>query len=804
MKTIFNIARTELAQLFYSPIAWFLLVAFWFQSGLEYYNALYDILMLQEMGGINLTYISNLSSRIFTPPYGIWVSIVRNLYLYLPLLTMGLMSREISSGTIKLLYSSPIGVRQIIFGKFLAMMIYNAILMLILVLIITLAVFNIEAADTGMLFTALLGIYLLLGTYTAIGLFMSTLTSYQVIAALSTLAILALLNYVGTIWQEIDFIRDLTYFLSISGRVDQILLGLVTSKDIIYFLAIISVFLSFSIFKLKSYQESKPAFIRMTRYIGVFIITLAIGYISSRPGMIGYRDTTERKNMTLTPNTQEILKQTGDTSIHITSYINLLDDRYPYGQPQERNVDMRRWEPYLRFKSDINFKYVYYYDSSYDQHLYKYNPGVSIDELAERYEKSYRINLKQFKTPEQIRKEIDLKPERNRYVMLLEYNQQKTFLRLYDDMFVFPGETEVAAALKRLMQVKLPKIAFVQGGLERSIDKSGEKQYKMLTNEITFRYSLINQGFDVEGVNLKTQDIPNDISALVIADPLLQFDTATVNKIVQFIDNGGNLLLAAEPERKEIFKPFLSKLGVELIDGMLVQPSDDFSPDLIKSFVTKEGALLTKSLQGDAEDSLCVTLSGASALSYTNNGPFTVTPFLMTEGKKSWNKRTIPDIKDLESAARLKQLTANENPSVRESTNALETLNQANNKLLKSIGYAPEEGDQNTSLPAVVGLTRNINGKEQRIVIAGDADFLSNGELSRNNIKTANFNFSTALFNWFSNGEFPIDTSRPKPKDNSLHLTRNSLEALRISLLAIIPGILIISASILLIRRRRK
>lgn len=805
MKTIINIARTELAQLFYSPIAWFLLVAFWFQSGLEYYNSLQDILTQQDLGGINLIYLTELTSRIFAPPYGIWVNIVRNLYLYLPLLTMGLMSREISSGTIKLLYSSPISVKEIVFGKFLAMMIYNAILMLILVIIVILALFHINAADSGILLSALFGIYLLLGTYTAIGLFMSTLTSYQVVAALSTLAILGLLNYVGTIWQDIDFVRDLTYFLSISGRTDQMLWGLITTKDVIYFVSIISVFLAFSIFKLKSYQESKSGLVKASRYIGAFIITLVVGYFTSRPGVIGYWDTTARKTMTLTPNTQEILKQTGDSSIHVTSYINLLDDRYFYGQPQERNADMRRWEPYLRFKPNIDFKYVYFYDSSYDDHLYKYNPGVTIDELAERYEKSFRINLKKFKKPEEIRKEIDLRPEHNRYVMLLEYNGQKTFLRLFNDMIVFPSETEVAAALKRLMQAKLPKIAFVQGELERSIDKAGEKHYKMLTNEITFRNSLINQGFDVEAVNLKNNDIPDDISALVIADPLEPFDTIAIRKVQQFIDSGGNLLLAAEPGSQELLKPFLSMVGVRLKEGMLVQPSNDFSPDMVKTVLTKEGGSLTSALQKNAEDSLPVTMIGASALEYDQQGPFTITPLVMSPAEKSWNKYKRPSMEEIESASRRGDPEISNYGVIVEAVHPSSSDNtQVNQDQSKSIRYIPAEGDQNIALPTVVGLTRKINGKEQRIVVSGDADFLNNMELARMNMTTANFNFSTALFSWFSYSEFPIDTSRPRAKDNSLNLTKNSLDAIRVILLGIIPGILILSGAILLIRRRRK
>ena len=90
MKTIVKLAKTELALLFYSPIAWFLLVAFLFQAGLAYTGTIENLLISQEMGGRRLQYLTFLTMKVFAPNSGIWPALVRNLYLYLPLLTMGL------------------------------------------------------------------------------------------------------------------------------------------------------------------------------------------------------------------------------------------------------------------------------------------------------------------------------------------------------------------------------------------------------------------------------------------------------------------------------------------------------------------------------------------------------------------------------------------------------------------------------------------------------------------------------------------------------------------------------------------
>ncbi len=805
MKATLKIAKTELALLFYSPIAWFLLVAFLFQCGLAYTGAIEGYLTQQEMGGRGLKYLTFLTSKIFSPPYGIWPSLAGKLYLYLPLLTMGLMSRETSSGTIKLLYSSPIKVREIILGKFLAMMFYNLVLILILSLIVVCALFNVHSADAGLLFSALFGLYLLLCAYAAIGLFMSCLTSYQVVAALSTLVLLAVLSYIGKMWQDKDFVRDLTYFLSIAGRADHMLLGLVTTKDILYSLVIIFVFLGFSVYKLQSDRESKPIWVKISRYTLIVIGALALGYITSRPGLIGYWDNTATKTMTLTEGGQKILKETGEAPIEVTSYINLLDNRFWYGRPDQRNEDMARWEPYLRFKPDIKFNYVYYYDSTGDKNLFKYNPGMTLRSLAEKYAKSMKIDLSMFRTPAEIHKLIDLRPEQNRYVMQLKYKDRTTFLRLFDDQIVFPTEAETGAALKRLMQARLPKIAFLQGELERSIDKAGDRHYDFLTNQITFRYSLVNQGFDVETLSLKDQDVPGDIAALVIADPKVPFDTVTLSKIRRYIAAGGNLLIAGEPGKRSVLNPILAPLGVELMDGMLVQQSKNFSPDLIQSFLSPMATGFTRKLKEDAEDSLCVTMRGAAALRYTTGGAFAIRPLVMTDSLTSWNKKNKPDQEQIETAEDAS------NPVISLPAGTIVTYigetpeeGKKKNPDWKGLAYDAEQGDQKGPLPVAVSLTRMVNGRQQRIVVAGDADFLSNSELGRQNIKTANFDFSTAIFSWFSYGQFPIDGYRPPSLDKQLSLTDSGFSFLKVLLLGILPGLVLLVGSITLIRRKRK
>ena len=766
MKTVFKIAGTELRSLFYSPIAWFLMIVFMVQCGQAYLYMLDDTARAQELQMLGIT---SLTQRIFLSLTGVFGNVMGKLYLYIPLLTMGLISREINGGTIRLLYSSPVKVQQIVFGKYVAMMIYSLVLIAIVGIFMIAGMFNIRSADGGMLLSGTLGFYLLLCAYSAIGLFMSCLTTYQVVAAVSTFIMIGILSYIGELWQGIDVVRDLTYFLSLSGRTEHMLSGLITTKDVMYFVIIVYIFLGLTIYKLKSGRESKPALVKAGRYALIVFSALAIGYITSRPALTGYWDVTANKSRTLTPNAQRIIRALGDEPLEVTTYNNLLGRYAYYGLPERINMDLSRWEPYLRFKTSMNFHYVNYYDSAYDDKwMYTHYPGKTNREMADMNAKNFKLKLSMFKSPEEIHKIIDLKPELNRYVVQLKYKDRTTFVRVFDDPRIFPGETEMSAAFKRLLAAKLPKVAFLSGDLERDINKIGERNYKILTNTPSFRYSLVNQGFDVDTLSLETAEIPADISTLVISDPRTALSAASLAKIQRYIDKGGNLLIAGEPGKQALLNPLLEKIGVQLLDGVLVQPSKELAPDLVQAELTPAVVGFYKGLTRSYKDSMKVTMPGATGLSYTPTSGYTVTPLLLTNGRQSWLKK---DKLVVDSA---------------------------------DIVYLPANGDRKISVPAALSLTRQIDGREQRIVVTGDADFISNAELNRFNVKNANFFFSTALFSWLSYGEFPIDTSRPDAKDNWIKVTAEQVDLIRILTIWVFPGLLFVFGTILLIRRKRK
>lgn len=230
MKTIFRIAQTELRLFFYSPIAWLILIIFAFQAGMAFCDTFSYQLQNKALGRGQIPFQTVI---LLLGDSGSFFKVLNNLYLYIPLLTMALMSREYSSGSIKLLYSSPVTNFQIIGGKFLAMMLYGGLMLVILLLQVVFAFIFVKNLDIPLILSGLLGIYLVLCAYSAIGLFMSTLTSYQIVAAVGTLVILTCLNFVGGLWQDIPVVQEITYLLNeaaiLAARANR---RFITNKDL--------------------------------------------------------------------------------------------------------------------------------------------------------------------------------------------------------------------------------------------------------------------------------------------------------------------------------------------------------------------------------------------------------------------------------------------------------------------------------------------------------------------------------------------------------------------------------------------
>lgn len=753
MKKIFRIAKLELSILFYSPIAWLILIIFIVQTGLTYTDLLYSQETNQQLGRP----LNVLSKVLFAGEDGILATIQRNLYLYIPLLTMGLFSRETHSGSIKLLLSSPVRMKEIVFGKYLSMMVYGFFLCLILSSFILTASFSIENLDTEFVIGGILGIYLLICAYASIGMFMSSITSYQVVAAISTLAVLALLNFIGHVGQQYDFIRDITYWISISGRADNMVNGLVSTKDILYFLLVTGLFIALTVFKLRDERKSFSTLIKVGRYSTLILAVIAIGYITSLPKLNFYYDTTRFKDRTLTKSSQELVNRIKDPVI-INTYTNVIHYSARNGSPENRIEDLKHFEKYRRFLPTMKMNYISYYDT-----LPRYNDTTkTLVELAKSKASALKFDFEDLWTPEKIRKEKNLIEEDNRLVRFIHMGDKSTPLRMFDDIFQYPGESEISAAFKRMLDGPA-KIGILASNGERDVNSMEDGSYYIITKGLNVRNSLLNQGFDIKEIKFSDSTyIPEGLDVLIIADPKKPYTRVELDAILKYIDEGNDVLIASEPGREDLINDILKNLGVEVGKGQLLQESENFEFDLIQSVFTPLAAKYGQSFYQDA----IVTLEGASFLSYSDTTNFNIDPILITNPKKVWNKT--------------------EKFNLQEARVEFDSLH--NRKIMA---------------PVAIALTREINNKNQKIMVLGDADFMGNSEMNRRSPNSVNPSFTVRMFKWFTDGEYPVSSARPAAIDKVIKLSRSEILWVKAIYAAIIP-LLIGGVGFFILKRRKR
>ena len=287
MNVLIRIIRTELRLLFYTPIAWILLAAFWLQATFAFIN-IFEQAFIAEASTkpwqeLTKSILVNFAATQFISDEAtsFFPQIVQYFYLYISLLTMHLMSRELESGSITLLYSSPIAKWQLIGGKFLSIILYGLTFIITLFIFCLLTDHFIEGFDYTIVPTSLLGVFLIMGLYGAIGLFISSLTANQTTAAVITITALSA-------WNNIDMIQSLKW-LSINQALESFWQGHLLLSDICYFVIMTLLFLGLSIIRLQHLLKRQPLPITITQYFIFVIAILILSFMTSRNSLSNRR-----------------------------------------------------------------------------------------------------------------------------------------------------------------------------------------------------------------------------------------------------------------------------------------------------------------------------------------------------------------------------------------------------------------------------------------------------------------------------------------------------------------------------------
>jgi ABC-2 type transport system permease protein len=229
------IARRELSSYFCSPIAYVVMAVFLLACGFLFWDD-------------------------FQPGQ---VAVMRNLFDWMvwllvwtiPMLSMGLLAQEWATGTIETLMTAPVNETDVVLGKFLGSFAFFAVVLSpTLLYVIALAAFATPGIDLGPILSGYLGIILVGGLFTSIGLFCSSLTRSQIVAAVASAAVLFAVTIApwwasGKIlphfWQNVV---DQTVF----RRYTDFSRGVIDTGNVVFFVAGTTVFLFLTIKILES------------------------------------------------------------------------------------------------------------------------------------------------------------------------------------------------------------------------------------------------------------------------------------------------------------------------------------------------------------------------------------------------------------------------------------------------------------------------------------------------------------------------------------------------------------------------
>ncbi len=237
------IVRRELVSYFASPIAYIILAIFALMTGYFFYVRiqLYNFLSLQFMKYQGYIDKFNIGDFIIKPLYA---NLAVILLLLLPIITMKSYAEEKRNGTKELIMTSPVRLSEIVLGKFIsACLVFMT--MLVLTLSVPVLLGSYTSADTGVMITTYTGMFLLGASMISVGMFASSITENQIVAAVIAFGILLLFWAIG--WVSHGANPALSSFLGYISLIDlhfqNLLKGIVDTRDIVYYLSFIFFFL---------------------------------------------------------------------------------------------------------------------------------------------------------------------------------------------------------------------------------------------------------------------------------------------------------------------------------------------------------------------------------------------------------------------------------------------------------------------------------------------------------------------------------------------------------------------------------
>ncbi len=254
MTNLLPIYKRELKAYFVSPVAYVVLVIFLVIAGLFFTSIVrwFSLYSLQAQRSPYGAPEMNITAWLegFFMNTAVWILFV------LPLLSMRLFSEEKRQGTMELLFTYPIRDAETVLGKYFACATIFA-LMLAATVVNMLVLARYGDPEFGPIFSAYLGLFLMGASFLAVGIFVSSLTENQIVAAIGTFGALLLLwviHWVSTTANP--QLGRLLEELSVIERYSGFAKGVIEIKNVVYYIsfAVFFIFLTLRVLESKKWR----------------------------------------------------------------------------------------------------------------------------------------------------------------------------------------------------------------------------------------------------------------------------------------------------------------------------------------------------------------------------------------------------------------------------------------------------------------------------------------------------------------------------------------------------------------------
>ncbi len=574
---MFALFKKEINGFLYSLIGYVVITVFLLVNGLFLW------VFPVEFNILDFGYAS-LESLFITAPF---------VFLFLiPAITMRSFAEERRSGTIELILTRPLTEMQILLAKY-----YAGVILVIISLLPTLVYFATVYLlgqpagnmDTGSTWGSYLGLLMLGACFVAIGLFASSVSDNQIVAFILGVFLCGI-TYIG-----FELIASLALFgpfdlfiqsLGLNAHYTSISRGVIDTRDVIYFVSVITVFLILCRISLES-RKWEPGLRRNSLKMNSFVrfglglvIILFINIIGSY--LFTRIDLTAERRYSLSEATKDLLRATDD----IVYFKVYLDGDFPAGFKQLSKATKETLDEFRAYSNKIQYEFINPSKTGNAQEVRNFyqeliRKGLNPTELEVKTSEGNTqqtifpgaiVSYRSIELPmELLITQIGQRPEEilNNSIQALEYN--------------------ISSVIRKLTAEIKPAVAFIEGHgelepvFEADITGALSEFYKVERVRIDEKISsLTSRDTSSDGSLL----IRNKYSAIIIVQPDSAFSEKDKFIIDQYIMQGGKVLWLIDPvyATMDSLESSNQTLGIGLnlnLDDMLFNYGVRLNTDLI-------------------------------------------------------------------------------------------------------------------------------------------------------------------------------------------------------------------------------